>query len=160
MEHKSNSQTESLAARRTAERGRQSPATFPAGAREFLSHLRDKNPQQAMDIVGESNLTSGIVLATLCTVGFMFVMTIGPYFLGTPADAAKKAAKPAEKLEVAATSSTTNEATPAPATTEKSDKPALSRKALDQLGVDEVKEVSRDVNPLEDKFDDLLNKAR
>jgi len=158
MEHKSNNQTETLAARRTAERGRQGPAKLPAESREFLSHLRDKNPQQAMGIVAESSLTSGIVRATLGTVGFLVVMTIGPYLLGTPADTAKKPAKPAEKAEVAATSPTATEA--ATATAEKSDKPAASKKAMDQLGVDEVKNVSPDVNPLEDKFDDLLNKTR
>lgn len=155
MEHKSTIQSEPLAPRRPAEQKR--PTMSEAETREFLSQMRSKDPALSMGIVTESSLTSGIVLATLGTIAFMAVMTVGPYLFSSPAEAAKKPAKAADKTEVAATSAPTSDAA---TTGEKSDKPQVSKKTMEKLGVDEVKEAAPDVNPLDDKVDDLINRAR
>lgn len=120
--------------------------------RDFIRQMRGKSPQEVLGSVAQSNLTSGVVLATVLTVGFMAAFTVGPYVLASRAP--KKSPKPAvaEAAKQPAESKPDAAASASPATAEKTP----DQKVQDALGVSEVKESDPKRNPLEDKADDLL----
>lgn len=47
--------------------------------REFMQQMKGRNPQEVLGIVAQSGLFQGILMATLGTVAFLFLFTVGPY---------------------------------------------------------------------------------
>ena len=153
-----------------------------AEMREFLAEMHELHPQQVMGVGTPGGLVSGMVAATVGTVALMAALTVGPYFwvkfAATPekaqaaaaaektaADKAEKPADTAEKAPSAVASQPAGEQpvadkTPAPALPNETGQPLVSKTTLERLGVDEVKTSDPNVNPLDSKIDDLLDKAK
>ena len=134
----------------------------PGELAEYLDNLNGKDLNQLMEAVGRGNLVQGLVLATIATVVLLLVCTLVPYAMEGKAPA-KAAAAPAAETQ-AATAAAPAESSAATAATGKSadsplaGQPAVSKKVLG--GVDEVKQSDPSSNPLENKLDDLFDKAR
>ena len=129
-----------------------------AELKEFLDKLRRKSPQEVIGIVSSSLLIQSVVIATVITVVFMAVFTIGPYFIwGSPK------VKPAPTPTAAAAPASTAPAAKATTTkAEKSDGPSQedAAKAIKAMGMDETKTADPKANPLEKDFDKLLDGAK
>lgn len=122
-----------------------------AELKEFLGRLQGKSPQEVVGLVSTSMMVQSMVIATISTIALLAVFTIGPYMVyGAPQ--VKQPAKP----PVAAVPAVS------PTETAKSDEPALDdkTKALQKMGIDETKTARPDENPLDKKFDNLLDGAK
>lgn len=163
--------------------GTRSPRDLPTPAemREFLAELGTLDPQQIMGPSAEGSLTKGIALATVGTVVLMFLLTIGPWAWNRAAAHSKSTVPATAEQSTAAAVETVADKAPAaqpPAEKAPAEKPAaeavavdkaaaaepgkpvMDDKVLKRLGVDEVKNADPNVNPLESKLDDLLDKAK
>src|SRR4051812_44071706 len=95
MEKKSNYASEGVSGRR----GHAKPGTNSSilEAREFLSNMGGKHPQEVRGAVASSSLGLGVLQATLGTIVLMGALTIGPYalakFMPPPAEKAVAAEK-------------------------------------------------------------------
>lgn len=136
---------------------------------QFLQQMRDKSPREVLGVVSQSGLTRAVFQATIGCIVMMFVFTVGPYLWSKtfPAPEKKPAAKAADQPAATADSKKPETPAAAPATTpsaapdkgttaSKTDKPTVSKEALDKLGLNETKTGSPKVNPLEKSADDLL----
>ena len=136
---------------------------------DFLKQLRGRRPNEVLGLVAQSGLLRATALATAGTVALLAVLTIVPYFLEKAAPE-KAAQSSAEEENAAATAdrplNETAAANSAPATTaaagapqETEPDPELDAETLRRLGVEETVPTDPGVNPLEDRFDDLLDDA-
>ena len=124
-----------------------------AELKDFLGRLQGKSPQEVVGLVSTSMMVQSMVVATVGTVALLAIFTIGPYMVyGAPQP--KEKAKP----PVAAA------APAAPAATEsaKTDDIGVDSKtkAIQKMGIDETKTAKPDENPLDKKFDNLLDGAK
>jgi hypothetical protein len=123
-----------------------------AELKEFLGKLQGRSPQEVVGLVSTSMMVQSMVIATLGTIALLAVFTIGPYIVyGAPQ--VKQNARPPVAAAAPAAS---------PAETAKTDEPALDdkTKALQKMGIDETKTAKPDENPLDKKFDNLLDGAK
>jgi hypothetical protein len=121
-----------------------------AELKEFLGKLQGRSPQEVVGLVSTSMMVQSMAIATVGTIALLAVFTLVPYMLyGAPQ--VKQTAKPPAPAP-AATS----------AETAKTDEPALDdkTKALQKMGIDETKTAKPDENPLDKKFDNLLDGAK
>jgi hypothetical protein len=135
-----------------------------AELREFLGHMRGKNPQEVMGLVAESGLIKSTVVSAVGLLVLLFATSALAYFLkpekkdtaATPGVAANSAATANNTGEQPAESPADADATAAAAddgviTTKSGDK------TLDTLGIGESKISNPDENPLDSKLDSLLD---
>lgn len=169
---------------RDIERIKSGSTATAAELREFIGALKGKRPQEVMGLVAGSSLVQCTTLATIVTVVFMAVFTVGPYLFNklsppAPVTAQAPAAAPAKtelpaasapQPAAAANANTAPAKNDAPATkgeTAKSSMPTPSgdplepstankQKALEKLGIGETKSTDPKKNPLENSADDLL----
>lgn len=149
---------------RDIHRIKQGTTATAAELREFISQMKGRGPQEVLGVIAQSSLMQGVVMATILTILGFAVFTVGPYYLYPPVVKAPKAAPPAaaaaQNTEAAATDKPASEQAAGKAAdtaATKSGEPELSKKTLERLGVDEVKQSDASSNPLENKGDDLLN---
>ncbi len=124
--------------------------------KEFLGKLRGKSPQEVIGIVSSSLLIQSTAIATLLTIVFMAVFTVGPYVIWGPPKAKSSqmpaaAATPAPAASVTATSVEKKSSEPTEEDT---------AKAVKAMGMDETKSADPKANPLEKDFDKLLDGAK
>jgi hypothetical protein len=123
-----------------------------AELKEFLGRLQGRSPQEVVGLVSTSMMVQSMVIATVSTVALLAIFTIGPYMVyGAPKVKEKAkppvaAAAPADAPKETAKSGDPNAVDPA--------------KAAKVLGVDETKTAKPDENPLDKKFDNLLDGAK
>jgi hypothetical protein len=159
MDKKSNHQTTVATPWRGAGRLKNDGAMSAAEARQFIEHLRGKNPHEVMGVVAQSSLAQGIFQATVGTIVLMAALTAGPYFMGEAAHHAKPATPPAN--EQASAAATAEEPAAGPSTAAVPGAPeGTSKKALERMGVDEVKQSDPGKNPLDSKVDDLFDAVK
>ena len=132
-----------------------------AELRQFLAQMRGKSPQEVMGTIAGNSLVKSTLLAAVAIVVFL-LLTSTVVYLVTPdkSKAAKAKANPAAQAKTSGTAAADgNTALKSDATEAASDETIASGdKALDTLGIGETKISAPDKNPLEDKFDDLLDK--
>ena len=129
-----------------------------AELRDFINQTRGRSPQEVLGMVAQSNLTHGVIVATVLTVVGMGLMTAIPYALKQKEAAAKTTAPAAAKAtDAAATPAADKTAETKPEGDKTAGTPKDGDNVLKKLGMDEVKQSSTEKNPLEDKSDDLLN---
>jgi hypothetical protein len=123
-----------------------------AELKDFLGRLQGKSPQEVVGLVSTSMMIQSMVIATIGTIALLAVFTIVPYMLYGPPQVKQTAKAPVPAAAPAAT----------PAETAKTDEPALDdkTKALQKMGIDETKTAKPDENPLDKKFDNLLDGAK
>ena len=103
---------------------RQGSAATAAELREFISNCKGRRPAEVMGLITQSNLVQCTIIATIATVVFMAIFTIGPFVynkLSPPVKAtpvaAAPAAAPAKSTEPVATNEPAKAVAPAtPAT--------------------------------------------
>lgn len=140
---------------------------------EFLKQLRGRRPQEVLGLVAQSGLLRATALATAGTLALLAALTVIPYFYeksfperakpnaaeGADAAAAALADEPAGETAASdsldAGSTATGSATPR----ETELQPELSSETMERLGIEETVPTDPNVNPLEDRFDDLLDGA-
>jgi hypothetical protein len=123
-----------------------------AELKEFLGRLQGRSPQEVVGLVSTSLMVQSMVIATVGTIALLAVFTIGPYMVYGPPQVKKPGPKPA----IAAAP-----AEPAKETAKSGDPNAVDQaKAVKVLGVDETKTAKPDENPLDKKFDNLLDGAK
>lgn len=122
-----------------------------AELKEFLGRLQGKSPQEVVGLVSTSLMVQSMVIATVGTIALLAVFTIGPYMVyGAPK--VKEKAKPPVAAAPAA---------PSPGETARSDEAVDDKtKAIQKMGIDETKTARPDENPLDKKFDNLLDGAK
>lgn len=136
---------------RELENVKQNGAASIEELKDFLSKLQGRSPQEVVGIVSASLLVRSMVISTLGVLAILVIFTLGPYVMYGPPQAKKTAAVPPAA------------AAPAPAAAEsaKSEEPVDDKmKALQKMGIDETKTAKPDENPLDKKFDNLLDGAK
>ncbi len=147
----------------TRNRPRHERPLTPAELGDYLNGLNSKDPNRLMDAVSRGSLVQGLILATVATVVLLLACTIVPYLLESQTPAAKTAV-PAPEAQAAAPAPAAESqpaATASPgktADTATVGQPVVNKKVLG--GVDEVKQSDPNVNPLDNKIDDLFDKTR
>ena len=149
-----------------------------AEMREFLAQMSELHPQNVVGVGAPGGLLGGMIAATVGTVILMAALTVGPYAwqvalgqpdnLSAPVVAAEKTDAPntTEKAEKPPAAPAAQAAAEQPAGEKKPaappepSQPLVSKSTLERLGVDEVKTADPNVNPLDSKLDDLLDKAK
>ncbi len=124
--------------------------------KEFLSKLQGKSPQEVVGLVSTNMLVQSMVISTLAVLAVLAIFTIGPYAVYGPPQPKKTAAAPPPAAAPA-------EAPPATASAEgKTGELSADdkTKALQKMGIDETKTAKPDENPLDKKFDNLLDGAK
>ena len=128
-------------------------AATAAELREFLSQVSGKNPKEVIGNIASNGLVKSTALAAVFIVIFLLLTSTVAYMI-TPEKSETADAKTnplAVQPKTDATPETDSAATSAE-TTKSGDK------TLDNLGVGETKIAAPDENPLDKKFDDLLDK--
>jgi len=136
---------------------------------EFLKQLRGRRPQEVLGLVAQSGLLRATALATAGTAALLAVLTVVPYFLekASPEEAPQAAVADGENAAAESSSAEAgSDAAPAATSTanataggpqEDEPDPELDAETLRRLGVEEAVPTDPGVNPLEDRFDDLLD---
>lgn len=137
---------------RDLENVKQNGAASLEELKEFLGKLQGRSPQEVVGIVSTSMLVQSMAISTLGVLAILAIFTFGPYAVYGPPQEKKTAAVPPPAAAPAA----------APAETAKTDEPVLDdkTKALQKMGIDETKTAKPDENPLDKKFDNLLDGAK
>jgi hypothetical protein len=121
--------------------------------REFIGQMRGRSPQEVLGMVSTSELVRGVIIATIGTVAFFALFTIGPYLTAEP-----PAKKPGDKNAPAVANDnkvTTPAAGVAGTDTKKTDTDLDA--AAKALKIDEVKTADPNSNPLDKDLDKLLD---
>jgi hypothetical protein len=139
--------------------------------REFVAQLRGRSPQEMLGMIAASNLVRATIQATVITVVFLAVFTVGPYayskMVKKDQPSAAPAAAPAAPAAKAPAPGPSAVAGPGgippvgavpPGGLPPSVAPGASgpRDPLSPLGVNEARSTDPDKNPLLNKNDDLL----
>lgn len=137
------------------------PTNSAAEVREFLQHVKEKDPQEILGADKQSSLGVAMLQATVLTVVIMVAWTAGSYLWSQVAaasgkPAAVKTAEPEGKAEPAEpVKAPTTAATAAPAP-DKGKTTTVSKETADKLGVNDTKVAPAKVNPLDKSADDLF----
>lgn len=122
--------------------------------KEFLGKLQGRSPQEVVGLVSASMLVQSMVISTIGVLAILAVFTVGPYVVYGPPQIKKAAAAPPPAATAA----------PAPAAAEtaktEDDGVDAKTKAIQKMGIDETKTAKPDENPLDKKFDNLLDGAK
>lgn len=127
--------------------------------REFMGEMQGRSAQEALGLVAESGLVTGIVQATIGFVVVLFVLTVIPYLFTSdepaPSTAQTESAAAAKAADQPASAADTQTTT----TTDTGDSAATSdiEKAASAMGIDESKTAKPDQNPMEKKLNNLLD---
>ena len=128
--------------------------------RQFINGLRGKSPQEMLGAIAESSLVKATLTATIGTVVFLAVFTVGPYLMRRDAKADSKASV-AKKSDVEKTAAKPEKEEPKTATaaTSANGEPSADnvQKAAKAMGLDEVKSADAKKNPREKDLDTLLD---
>ncbi len=128
-----------------------------AELREFIGSLKGRKPQEVMGDVASNGLVQGIVTSTIGFVVILIVFTAIPFFMAEDQPPAQKEVTPvvASPEEQPAEQDVADQgaADQQPA----SEGGATGDPLLDNLGIGETKESDPEENPLDDKFNDLLD---
>ena len=129
--------------------------------KEFLGSLKGKNPQEVIGLVSSSMLLQSLAVATVATLLFFVIFTVGPYFAYGPLKKNELGAKPGaaqQKASEATPSKSDGASEPATTAAEKSSSPDAG-KAAEALGITDVKEADPTKNPLDKgpNIDNLLD---
>lgn len=131
-----------------------------AELREFLGNMQGKNPQELMGSITGSSLVKSTLLGTGLIAAFLLLTSTIAYMV-TPENSKADIAK--TKAAVQSDAAKDDNGEDSQTAVSDSGKAAESDsgsgdKTIDALGIGETKTVPADKNPLEDKFDDLLDK--
>jgi len=135
-------------------------AATAAELREFLGQMRGKSPQEVMGTIAGNSLIRSTLLATALILSSLLLGSTVTYFV-TPekTKTVKAKADSAGQAKAEAKSVDGKDSVKSDASADASEQTITSGdKTLDTLGVGETKIAAPDKNPLEDKFDDLLDK--
>ncbi len=139
--------------------------------KSFIAQFRGKSPQEVMGVIGGSGLVQATIQATIATVFFMALFTVGPYLKNKAMPPVKKvAAAPAQAEKPAETKNADTAqqgaapgaaakgaaAAPPPAGEKLDPANATNKQIMDKLGVGQTKTADPKSNPLENSADDLL----
>lgn len=126
--------------------------------KEFLGSLKGKSPQEVIGLVSSSMLIQSLSIATVATLIFFVIFTVGPYIVYGPLKPTNLSGKPVEKKAASEQAASPSKAAPATAAEEKAE-PTESEKAAKVLGIDEVKNADPKKNPLDKgpNIDNLLD---
>lgn len=128
--------------------------------REFLAQVRGKSPQEVMGTVAGNSLIKSTLFAAIATA-LLLLLSSTAFYLVTPekTKTVKGKSNAAAQTKTEAKAADNKDAAKSDATADSSEKTITSGdKTLDTLGVGETKIAAPDKNPLEDKFDNLLDK--
>ena len=140
-----------------------------AELREFTGQMRGRSPQEVLGIVSGSSLVRSTVMASVGLAVALIVLTIVPWMLQTPESSTAQAAAgtadtssqpPAteEKTATETAAATEQTADSQPADDNPLASQAQAEKAVDAMGIGEVREAKSGDNPLDDKrIDSLLD---
>ena len=122
--------------------------------REFMRKFKGRKPQEVMGQVAQSDLIRSIGVASGGIVALILVLTIIPYSLSssTPKNGASTASRQQAAAPVAPATENSSAETAAAADTA----PDLER-AAKAMKLDETQTADPNTNPLDDKFDKLLD---
>ena len=121
--------------------------------REFMSKFQGRKPQEVMGEVAQSDLLRSIGVASVGIAVLILVLTIIPYSMSS-APPKKVAATTAQETQEAADKAPVKPAAAPQSGTETT--PDLER-AAKAMQLDETKTADPNSNPLDDKFDKLLD---
>lgn len=125
--------------------------------KEFLSKLQGRSPQEVVGIVSTSLLVQSMIISTLGTIAILAIFTIGPYMIyGAPQEKKTAAAPPAASAAPATSAAQPTGAADQAGELTDNDK----SQALQKMGIDETKTAKPDENPLDKKFDNLLDNVK
>jgi hypothetical protein len=132
-----------------------------AELREFLAQVRGKRPQEVMGTIASSSLVKSTLLAAVGISLFLLFSSAVAYVV-TP-DKSKTAKTNTNQATQAKTDSAKTDGLKTPGnqtadTTGQTETITSGDKTLETLGVGETKIAPPEKNPLEDKFNDLLDK--
>ena len=130
-----------------------------AELKEFLAGLKGRNPQEVIGLVSASMLIQSLTIATVATLVFFVIFTVGPYMLYGPLKPTNvSSSKPGAKAPGNEAGPKSSDAAPAEAAAEKA-QPTDSERAAKALGIDEVKDADPTKNPLDKgpNIDNLLD---
>ena len=121
--------------------------------REFIGALKGRKPQEVMGEMASNGLVQGIIMSSIGFVMVLLVFTAFPFFLAED--------EPKVQPETTPTASPVQPVEQSPAVQNANEEKPLEGgptgdAVLDNLGIGETKDANPDVNPLGDKFDDLL----
>lgn len=137
-------------------------ATSTDELREFVAGLRGRSPQEVLGAFGESGLFQGVVQATLGCVVLLAVLSVVPWAMrADESEDTTTASAAAASAPAAATPETSDagSATAAVAGQNSGDVPegVNPQEAAQRMGIDETKTAKPGENPLDSKFDSLLD---
>ncbi len=121
--------------------------------REFMGKMQGRSAQEAIGLVAESGLVSGIVQSTIGFAVVLLVFTALPYWFASDDPVPQTAAAKAAEQPTAAADTQTAATTDTGASTATPD----VEKAASAMGIDETKNAKPDENPMEKKLNNLLD---
>ncbi|MEC9096365.1 MAG: hypothetical protein VX776_07025 [Planctomycetota bacterium] len=125
--------------------------------REFIGSLKGRKPQDVMGDVASNGLVQGMIMSTAGFIVVLLVFTAIPFFMAEKEPVAQKEVPPT--AVVPENQATQQESVEQNSVEEESaeESAPTGDDVLDNLGIGETKEAKPDENPLDDKFNDLLD---
>jgi hypothetical protein len=125
------------------------PCASPTAVREYLEHMKPKDPEEVLGTAARRDLAVAMGLATVITVGVMAALTFIPFALSEQSTSEAGPASTAPK----ATAPGTPSPTPPPSTTTDKGRPTTAKDFPDKIGVTDTKSGTP-----KDPLDSLIDK--